>query len=70
MWWFKKKVEKSRFEQLSEARDRLRRQIEILRMGPALTRDRTPQTPKLIAELSATVAEIERELKDEKPNET
>ena len=70
MWWFKKKVEKSRFEQLSEARDKLRRQVDILRMGPALTKDRTPQAPKLIAELSATVAEIERELKDEKPDET
>ena len=70
MWWFKNKVEKSRSEQLTEARDKLRRQIQILKMGPAYARDRTPQTPKLIAELSATLAEIEKEIKEEKPDET
>jgi len=63
MWWRKKsKAKKTRREELIEARDRLRRELEILGAGPVLVRDRTPQTPRLYEELSIALGEIEAEL--------
>jgi hypothetical protein len=67
MWWHKVKTsKKTRLEQLIEARDKLQRQIEILKMQPIPQRvDSLSQTPALIAELSAILAEVESELTDE-----
>jgi hypothetical protein len=70
MWWRKPKPEPSRVAQLTEARDKLRRQIEIMRAGPVYMRDGTPQTAQLIAELKATLADIEQELRNEPPGPT
>ena len=65
MWPLKPKPEKSRREQLIEARDGLRRQIEILQAGPVNPRDWTPQTAVLIEDLTRTLAAIEAELAEE-----
>lgn len=69
MWW-KKSVasEKDRREQLIEARDKLRRQIETLRsqvLGNRWQPGIGDPTPNLIAELSGMLAEIEVELGDD-----
>jgi hypothetical protein len=73
MWWNKPKTpkapEKSRYEQLIEARDKLAQQIETLKMFPKNTRVPTG-TPALIAELSTMLQQIEEEeLADEPPEE-
>jgi hypothetical protein len=67
MWWHKDKTpEKTRLEQLIEARDKLQRQIEILKMQPMPREaDSVSQTPALIAKLSALLVEVESELTDE-----
>jgi hypothetical protein len=65
MWWPKVKTSKeTRLEQLIEARDKLQRQIEILKMQPISQRFES-QTPALIAKLSALLVEVESELTDE-----
>jgi hypothetical protein len=67
MWWHKVKTsKKTRLEELIEARDKLQRQIEILKMQPVSQRfDNVSQTPALIAELTALLVEVESELTDE-----
>ena len=66
MWWKKESPpEKSRLEELIQARDDLRRQIQILKDGPVYYRDRTPQTARLVKDLSAALYEIEQELVEE-----
>jgi hypothetical protein len=62
MWPFKPELEKTRGEQLIEARDKLRHQIEILQAGPVDRRDWPPQTAVLIDDLTRTLAGIEGEL--------
>jgi len=69
MWPLTPKPEISRREQLIEARDKLRRQIEILRAGPVDRRDYTAQTAVLIDTLSRTLSEIESALDKEDASE-
>jgi hypothetical protein len=71
MWWFKAGPERPIREQLIEARDAVRRQIEVLQAGPSSVGkgggfiDNRP----MIAQLSATLAEIEQNLVDLGPEE-
>jgi len=59
---------KTRREQLIEARATVRRQIEILR-NPARGRDFTPLSARLVADLKATLKEIEACLADLGPSD-
>ncbi|MGH7023184.1 MAG: hypothetical protein ACREEB_06285 [Caulobacteraceae bacterium] len=59
---------KSRREELIEARETVRRQIEILR-NPARGRDFTPLSRQLVADLRATLRELETCLADLGPGE-
>jgi hypothetical protein len=61
--------EPTKLEQLVEAREKLRRQIEILDFGPVLGRDATPQTPRLITELEEALKEVEAEIAEIEPAE-
>jgi len=65
MWWRKK----TRREQLIEARDKLRRQIEILEGGPVLSRDAALDRGALIDDLSTALDEIEMDLSELKPTD-
>lgn len=66
MWWHKKdRVEKPLREQLTDARDDLRRQIEVLEAGPSSTGTAVgdfTDNASLIADLRNTLREIEEEL--------
>ena len=61
--------EPTELERLTQARERLLRQIEILRVGPVNFRDGTPQTPRLIAELREALKEVEAEIAEIEPAE-
>jgi|GEM_PF-6344922 t-SNARE complex subunit (syntaxin) len=64
MWWNKKPQAKTRLEELIEARAALHRQLEILQGPGAYHREQT-QTDLQIAELAATLQEIETFIADE-----
>ncbi len=62
MWWDRKKrPEPPLREQLSQARDNIRRQIEVLRAGPSSVGKGGEfiDSAAMIGELSATLREIE-----------
>jgi hypothetical protein len=51
-------------QDLVKTRDEIRRQIDILALGPVNWRDATPQTARMLEELRADLAHIEREIAD------
>lgn len=61
--------EPTQLERLTQAREQLLRQIEILRGGPLYARDATPQTRRLITELREALKEVEAEIAEIKPPE-
>jgi hypothetical protein len=69
MWWKRHKApEKTRQEQLLEARYKLQRQLETLRMEAPLGNPAyVTNTPALIAQLSEILADIESELANYQP---
>jgi hypothetical protein len=54
-------------QRLAEARDRLRRQISILEVGPVYYRDRTPENDRLLTELRRALEELESEIAELSP---
>ncbi len=61
MWW-KKKPEPPLRDQLVEARDKLRRQLDLLNGPPAGNRSHWGDNGAVIADLEAELAEIEQAL--------
>jgi hypothetical protein len=53
---------KSRVAPLIDARDDIRRQIDILSMGPINYRDVTPQRARLLEDLRHALREVEAEI--------
>jgi uncharacterized protein involved in exopolysaccharide biosynthesis len=54
-------------QRLAEVRDRLRRQISILEVGPVYYRDRTPENDRLLTELRRALEELESEIAELSP---
>ena len=74
MWWRKKdRPEKPLREQLIEARDNVRRQIEVLRAGPSSVGTGVgdfTDNASLIADLSNTLRELESDLANLGPSDS
>ena len=60
----------TRRDELIEAKEKVRRQIEILEDGPVRGGDWTPQVPQLSDDLKETLGELEAELASIDASET